>query len=99
MLLESAKNTLYQQEMLLESAKKTLYQQDMLSQSISPKGLKVLRLNNTKTMLKSHYSMVDISLTISIKINRISKGTVWNFKMKAQHANRIVNITHYGHQI
>ena len=44
MLLESAKNTLYQQEMLLESAKNTLYQQDMLSQSISPKGLKVLRL-------------------------------------------------------
>ena len=31
MLLESAKNTLYQQEMLLESAKNTLYQQDMLS--------------------------------------------------------------------
>ena len=30
MLLESAKNTLYQQEMLLESAKNTLYQQDML---------------------------------------------------------------------
>ena len=82
--------------MLVESAKNRLYQQDMLSQSISPKGLKT---HGTKTMLKSHYSMEDISLTISIKINRISKGTVWNFKMKAQHANRIVNITHYGHQI
>ena len=34
MLVESAKNTLYQQEMLLESAKNRLYQQDMLSQSM-----------------------------------------------------------------
>ena len=56
MLLESAKNTLYQQEMLLESAKNTLYQQDMLSQSISPKGLKVLRLNgNDQSTVQNFY--------------------------------------------
>ena len=30
---------------MLESAKNKFYQQDMLSQSISAKGLKVLRLN------------------------------------------------------
>ena len=55
MLLESAKNTLYQQEMLLESAKKALYQQDMLSQSISPKGLKVLRLQKDNAQISLLY--------------------------------------------
>ena len=42
---------------------------------------------------KKYSSLKEVSLAT------LSKGTVWNLKMKAQHANRIVNITHYGHQI
>ena len=48
---------------------------------------------------KEQINTFGVRFTLKLKKKRISKGTVLNFKMKAQHANRIVNITHYGHQI